>query len=100
MINNATPPIPDHLWEILLKQAEIQAYFDLGALVLFVIVAQTFGKMAKTAFRKTDDSPLFITYSLISFSFAMLSIVCFYSAAFWFLNPEYWALKQVLGVDK
>jgi hypothetical protein len=98
----------DYLWSVLLKQAPISALTDLIYFVLISISGYFLLKVHKT-FSKEDEhgdskyydndalAPIMIT---LTFIWAILFIVSFFSIGNvinGFLNPEYWALDEILS---
>ena len=82
----------EHLWEVLLQQAQVEAWFYslwavLGAAVLGA------GLIGIAYFIKEEAAPIFI---LPIFAGAIIFIPCLHRAFTAFYNPEYWALQKIM----
>jgi hypothetical protein len=90
----------EHLWSALIQQAPITATFDLvlfvGLVALGVIVLIKFIGIYKSFEDENDKVRLVIFISAICLIALMISIALLKSIITAFLNPEYWALMQVL----
>lgn len=90
----------DHLWGVLLRQAPIEAVVDLfyvGFVVVLFFVARSFHRWACADERRYDD---WVIGSSIAWGawciFALIVMIVISELPTLFLNPEYWALKEVL----
>jgi uncharacterized membrane-anchored protein len=92
----------DHLWGVLVRQAPIYGITSVLLFSLFVIVGYL---LFKFAYKKSDDDSLltcdkeFYWFILIVYyaAFFALLVVNAQSIAAAFLNPEYWALHQLIS---
>jgi hypothetical protein len=103
----------EYLWTALLKQAPISAMIDLVYLVIVTIMGIGLYKLHKYCTKETgeykesiyeDKGELVIPAMVIlAIVWVIFFIVCFFSIGNiinGFFNPEYWALKEVLGACK
>ena len=97
-----------YLWGVLVRQARIEAVGDI-ALMLF-LSGLTYGAYrifkfmaAKIKAENFPDEWMFFTQGFLIFSMSVLTIVNIHTAIDILtplLNPEYWALQQILNVCK
>lgn len=95
----------EHLWGVLVNQAPIAAAtIVLQIFIGVVFYVCTYKKLKKMANGDTDGDALILLWivwgycALVSAMFVFFcSVPELISAVF---NPEYWALKQLLGVTK
>ena len=103
----------EYLWTVLLKQAPISALTDLFYLVITTIIGIGLYKLhkyfCKDGIGEYDNSlyddndyvaPVMIALTII---WGICIIACFFSIGNiinGFVNPEYWALKQILSSCK
>ena len=84
-----------HLWGVLLKQAPIAATFDLlMAVSLFAAVIVS----ARLLYRTEPDDPwiVWLLWGVVAAFATVIAIFSLYGAAGAFINPEFWALKQII----
>lgn len=93
-----------YLWSVLIKQAQIEIAVDIGwAVLVFVMffAVRAFWKWS----RASDDDDLWMPISFIAFAVwaltaVMVAICCITEIPTLLLNPDYWALKQILATVK
>jgi H+/Cl- antiporter ClcA len=93
-----------HLWQVLLRQALIEAKIDLGISIFLGITAICFGKYIyylikkpEKDWREEDNIPWLIA---IEVALVLILIVFAISSLNSFLNPEYRALQKVFNAFK
>ena len=97
----------EYLWAVLIKQAPISAMTDL----LFFILASFSGILLYKLHKWMSEKDIYEDYEDIAIApmivltilWGIIWIVFFFSLGnviTGFLNPEYWALKEVLDVAK
>jgi hypothetical protein len=93
----------DKVWGILVAQAKIDAYQDFIWSLVFTVITLFLARMAwncwRLGTRKDEDEPKFISgilviVGLITGSFIVGFLLNGISSL---LNPEYWALNQILS---
>lgn len=97
-----------HVWEVYVAQAKVEAVRDTATGVFFVIVSALLSYLAYRLFlygikvgkSKGDESPdwPFITGSLaalVTVIFLVIAISVFYSALGEWINPQYWAFQHL-----
>jgi predicted membrane channel-forming protein YqfA (hemolysin III family) len=93
----------EHLWGVLLRQARIEAWSNL-MLFVFALIVGCLSCFVISKVSKRDDSDDFIPVSLICILLAIgaLAFVVELPGEILtkFLNPEYWALKQIVSGAK
>ena len=92
----------EYLWEILVRQGTIEGYLMIAG----TFIALAFALAGVWSFRKglkyfeSDDGDQGIPYTVIGIVVGLaggvFTIVNGFSAASYFLNPEYFALRQIL----
>ena len=100
----------EYLWTVLLKQAPISAMIDLVYLVIVTITGIGLYKLHKYCTKETgeykesiyeDKGELVIPAMVVlATAWVIFFIACFFSIGNiinGFFNPEYWALKEILG---
>lgn len=98
----------EHLWEVLIRQAQITAiqYTIFSIFILSAIVTWDIYGINKTRKRNGQDYPdwdgdavAFVWGSVLLFTgFALgVTIPLMIEAITCFINPEYWALRQILN---
>ena len=102
----------EYLWRVLIKQAPISAATDLLYLVLIIITGIVLFNIHKRLAKEDEhgDSAYFtfeegaaVPMIIGVIIWGILFIVCFFSIGDiinGFLNPEYWALNNVLNAAK
>lgn len=102
----------EYLWQVLLKQAQIDAFTTLFQFALIALFGITLYRLHKKFLKPISDDrysdnlyskydegiicPMFIG----AIVFAILAICAFFSITDMvngFLNPEYWALQRILS---
>ncbi len=102
----------EYLWGVLITQAKVSAIIDLIYIVLVSIIGVIIYKVHKHLMKENENGdtryyiledsaviPMFI----VSIVWSVLFIVCFFSLGniiSGLINPEYWALEQVLDIVK
>lgn len=97
----------EYLWGVLLKQAPIQAWIMAAeyALTIIVIAAiwkcrKPIGEWLKNA-ADGDAEPVVviggIVFVVVAIIWLIACVFCFPEMVTGFLNPEYWALKEILS---
>ena len=93
----------DQMWAILLKQAPISATIDFIQYAMIGVAVWFFVKMVKKYWDdEMGDAKLFVVCAT-GMILGALSIVAFSSfpnSVTALLNPDYWALKQILSAVK
>lgn len=98
----------DHLWGVLLYQARVDAAFDflicVGCAIYFVVGGRLLRRLHQRV--EEDDygneEPFWLGFSVYAGIGFFVLIVLLLSAHGFITettNPEYWALKQILGQD-
>lgn len=93
----------DHLWGVLIRQAPISAAVNAVVLLVLLTVCTVLWVLSArrlTNPKKVDEAPtliLTVMAACMSFCLAVMSFVVVDGVASGFFNPEYWALKEVLG---
>ena len=102
----------EYLWTVLLKQAPISAAIDALYFILVIIGGIIIYRVHKYLGKETDDkySIYYVKEGFVAIPMifaAMIWAICFIACFFsigniinGFFNPEYWALKEVLGACK
>jgi len=90
----------EHLWNVLIKQAAISGAGNLITAIVFLALTTIAFIVVRKKASRTDDSEIiymfWVMFFLGSFVMVGISIVSLSDAASAILNPEYWALKEVL----
>jgi hypothetical protein len=99
----------EYLWAVLVKQAPISSFITLGEYALVAVLFATLyrfrlqiGGFMRDWFAEEEVSAFFAS-AIAGLTLAVLLIACllsFSSMLTGFLNPEYWALKEVLSAVK
>lgn len=106
----------EHLWEVMVHQAKIETIFysvSSGVVVIITMVWLIFLRKKVTPPKPTDDNPnpvadwqmgwddmiipYIITTILLSWSLIQVIQTCIIAKTA-FLNPEYWALKELMNL--
>lgn len=96
----------EHLWGVLIRQAPITAITDLLESGILAAVCIVGGKYLLRWHKKLQESgdtdhPGFLMLYLGYLCLLVITIICVLcnvsEIANAFLNPEYWALKQIVG---
>jgi len=102
----------EYLWGVLLKQAPITAVTELVYLILVVLCGITLYKIHKRLSKKVDgnnsiyyesEELVIVPMVIATIIWAILFIICFLSIGSivtGFLNPEYWALDEIMSLIK
>ena len=102
----------EYLWGVLLKQAPITAATELVYLVLVILGGIVLYKVHKRLSKEVDGNnsiyyeaeELVIAPMVIAaIIWGVLFIICFFSIGTMvtgFLNPEYWALDEIMSLIK
>jgi len=89
----------EYLWGVLVRQAYVNAIISIIIEIVFFIFIATYIKLLIKYIHKSDSDdygiPLFIGgfISIIMFGFMIGGILDIVTG---FVNPEYWALKEIL----
>lgn len=90
----------EHLWAVMVRQARIEFYSDLVLCVLFVIGAVASLRFAKLCWRKIEDDQEWmvgvIGFYIAAFALTLTTVIFIPLMITEYLNPEYWALQQIL----
>lgn len=88
----------EHVWAVLIKQAIIMGWMNAVLFVICIvfILATVLLCKSKRFLDYGDGCPL-VVMVIFSCLFVLLAPIVFCEAFTCLLNPEYWALKQVLG---
>lgn len=95
-----------HLWAILLHQAYVVGYTDLGAGIVLAAIAVAGGLIGRKMWVKFDDhyaeAGLFgcVLCYFASLGCAIATVNLLYSAITELANPEYFALAEILKAVK
>jgi uncharacterized protein with PQ loop repeat len=88
------------LWGVLIRQARIEAYQHIGAVVVSILLWYGMYRAAKYLYKSDLDRelavPLFIVMAIAFGITLFVFFGCLASLPTELLNPEYWALKQLL----
>lgn len=99
----------EFLWEILLKQAHISGWISFFSVIVFLVGITFFSLFIRYTIKKWDyieENALEPLYAIINVLLGIIFIIWFIliileiipNMITAFSNPEYWALKQVLGI--
>ena len=83
----------EHLWGVLIRQAPIDG--GVSAILLFL-----FGCIGYFLFKfcyKESDEEYWIMFAAYAIAYSFYMLVSIHSIFAAFLNPEYWALQQLLN---
>ena len=91
----------EHLWAVLIRQAP---YTCTAELLVMLIVFAALAYFAKKLLAWQPDCDFYSEKALVGglwgLVFFACSLICAINAGLWisgFVNPEFWALRQVLG---
>ena len=99
----------EYLWSVLLKQAPISAITDLIFVTFTIFVGFVIYKVHKHLLSEKDggnsiyydlEEAAVVPMIFVSIIWAIMFIACLFSIGNivnGFLNPEYWALKEILS---
>lgn len=91
----------EHLWEVLIRQAQVEAWAGVGAVAGFTLLFLAAAVVLYLAHTKTDDNNLVFFNILVTGGVAalwVLSLIVNYSEIYTgFFNPEYSALQVILN---
>lgn len=90
----------EHLWGVLIRQAPIDGTVDLLQYALITIGCWLWWRWCKRVMESNQDEIIYLPLTLVAVALGILVIAAFFclpNTVAAFLNPEYWALKQVLG---
>jgi hypothetical protein len=97
----------DHLWAILVRQAFVSGCTDLLFYMFTLAIVCATAKKTKrwtAAMKEADEEPVALFYAgtisaswVLSLVFIIVSVVSIQDTVAAFVNPEYWALKQILS---
>ncbi len=95
----------DHLWGVLVRQARVEFIVDAGLCLLWITVCFLTGWGLVKLYRSEDDDKDFLVAAvwLLGGFFLIGGLASLYYASELpglIMNPEFWALKQVLEVSK
>lgn len=102
----------EYLWGVLITQAKVSAIIDLMYIVLVSIIGVIIWKVHKHLMKKDADGDTkyydleelaIVPMVIVSIIWGVLFVVCFFSLGniiSGFVNPDYWALEQVLDIVK
>ncbi len=84
----------DHLWSVLIIQAQISAYYKITAVlvVAIAIVVARFNLHKFFGVKKDDTKGTILFVSII---LSILGMVILYGAVTGLANPEYWAMQKL-----
>lgn len=87
----------EHLWNVLIRQAPITATIELITSILLIIAGIIgWNYLSKLKLNEFDKAPMY-TIAVILISFCIIFILCSLPMQIaGLLNPEYWALKQII----
>ncbi len=89
----------DHLWGVLIRQARIDGIEWVAWGCLWFVLAAGLGVWMRVIYKREDgDGDTFITVALFATGFVLVGLFCLSNTLGLFLNPEYWALKQVTAM--
>ena len=95
----------EYLWGVLVKQAPIEGALDLAvmaawAIALICLARYVYKNTAGEDPHWTDDVVRTFAWAGVGLAVLLVTIICgsnFTSAVSAIINPEYWALKQLLA---
>ncbi len=89
----------DHLWGVLIRQARIDGIEWVAWGCFWLILATATGAVAKSIYKgKNDDGDKFLLCCGFALILVVFGLCCLSNTLGLFLNPEYWALKQVTAM--
>ena len=102
----------EYLWEVLIRQAYVNSMINIFAIIFTVLLGVALWKVHKWGCEKPKEGycdtnyekhEILIMLPMIIFGFVFA--ICFFVSTINFgstlsglINPEYWALKQVLSI--
>ena len=93
----------EYLWTVLLKQAPISAFLDMVEYLIIAVVCIISCKLSIFTHKKISkgdwDDEAYIPLGVVVIVAIMLAAVAFFSfqgTVTKLINPEYWALKEVI----
>ena len=91
----------NHIWGVLVYQARVDAIEWIIWGVLWLAIAGSLVHCAQFAYSRKDDSERVekaVTLGGIAIVFTLLGLGCLSNILTNFLNPEYWAFKQLTAM--
>ena len=95
-----------HLWEVMVKQGPISGMINLLVLIVFIFISFAGYRFLKKKFVKNPNDPyrnddevvviFWGIWAVCTFIIVVISATCLSSVITSIINPEYWALKQLL----
>jgi len=85
-----------HLWGVVVRQARIEAWSDLGIAILWLVFIFGVAKLYRVLTSDQADEGGKIVFSILGTLCLLISVYYFYSAASEFINPEFWALDHII----
>ena len=86
-----------HIWEVLIKQQYV-AGVELLLTGLFCGIGAWYCKKFAQWGHETDDDPALTAGIIMGGLLAIISVLCLVSSLGNFINPEYYALKDILDM--
>lgn len=96
----------EYLWGALVKQAPISGVCDTIICVVLIVGLIVSARILKSKFTELEDGftdwredfmvPAWITWSVVAFIVGLIVCCSFPTTIAAFVNPEYWALKQLI----
>ena len=86
----------EYLWGVLIQQATYSAIFSTISLVLIIISSYFMIRSSIKANNNNKFEGKHFIFTSVSIILILLGILCAYDAYIGFINPEYWALKQLI----
>lgn len=89
-----------HLWEVLTRQARIEAIEDVFWALMWLTISVFLGFVSKILFFKKEQPDAGLVVAIVSLVCFVAACGCISNTPGMFFNPEYWALKQILDTLK
>ncbi len=98
-----------HIWAVLIRQARVEIAIDAIFLILSILIFSAWFRWLRTYLKRNESDffdgspaevfPLIVCGigCLILFGFC---VACLFELPTLLLNPEYWALQQIMGAMK
>jgi hypothetical protein len=88
----------EHVYELLIKQAIINGVRDLVMFVVLSVVAFFLGKLTLRASKSFDYDMVAPIIGATAIIALVMAIACLYAGVGELINPEYYAIKEILDV--
>lgn len=85
-----------HLWAVLVREARIEAYEYVAWATLWLVLGAVAAYRFRCCFKSDDLGGPAIFCAIVATLFFLIACGCLAGLPGMLLNPEYWALQQVL----